>query len=331
MSPQESRTPPHTGRAEPDAVSPPAPSLRAYAEFLRAAGRPYVLEDDGAAIWAPGARGELQRLPMACTAPADEAVLREVLSQRGTWIAGYIEEPGPSRAANCFDYLCFDRSYDVTTLSKHARRDIRRGRRGFTVRRTSWQEVAEHGLRAYSDTEARHGHAPPGPRELQELARQFDGCPCVEAWGAWDESGLAAWIRVVKADDWAMIAAACSRHDALPQCPNNAVVYRATRTFFAEENRRSVSFGVSSLQATSNVASLHRFKLRMGFEPASRHRRFAVHGLIRPLLRSRPASWLWDRLAGARASSATLSKVAGLSRILSGRDRNPLAWAEGLE
>jgi len=328
MSREEPET---TTRADPDAAGRTGPSLRDYAEFLRAAGRPCVLSHHGAAAWVPGVRGELQRLPMAHIAPADQATLREVLWQRGIWIASYIQASGPALPANCFDYLCEDRGYDVASLSRHARRDIRRGLRNFTVRRASWDEVVEHGFAAYADTETRHGHAPPRREELDQQASRFRGCPCVEVWGAWDASGLAAWIRVVKADDWAMIAAACSRHDALRDCPNNAVVYEAARTFFAEENRRWVSFGVSSLQATANLASLHRFKLRMGFEATPRHRTFVVGRLLRPLLQTRPGSWLWDGLAAVRPSSATLSKVAGLARMLSGREKAPLAWADGLQ
>jgi hypothetical protein len=309
----------------------PGGSLRQYADFLLARGEPAIVEPGQAAGWFPGVSRELYRLPMTCTTPPDARELRAVLAHKGIWVASYMLEPAPARPASCFDYLCTDGQYDVEELSKPARRDVRRGLRCFTIRPICWDELLEAGLPAYADTEGRHGHAPPGPAELAELAKRFGGCPCMELWGAWDQAGLAAWIRVVKVDDWAVIASACSRRDALRDCPNNALVYQATRRFLVQERRRWVSFGVSSVQATDNVVSLHRFKLRMGYAAVPRCRTFAVHPALRPLVGSRAAAWMWAKAAAARPGSAGLSKIAGMARLLAGVDRAPLAWAEGLD
>jgi len=305
--------------------------LRAWAEFLARTGQPVHLDECGAAIWVPGVRGELQRLPTVATDAPAEGTIRRVLAQRGVWIASCLLEETPARPANCFDYLRFGPDYDLETLEKNARRDIRRGLRCFEIRRVDWDELLSTGFDAYRDTESRHGHAPPQPEELKELSDRSRGCPSVELWGALDGKGLAAWIRVLKADDWAIIISACSRLDVLRDCPNNALVFEATRTFLVDEKLRCVSYGVSSLQATDNIVSLHRFKLRMGFSPVRRRRHFVARPVLRPLLGTVPASWLWDRLVRLRPSSATLSKVAGLSRRLSGREKNPLSWAQELE
>jgi len=308
-----------------------ANSLPAWAEFFASTGQPALLDECDSAIWVPGVRGELQRMPSVATNAPAEGIIRRVLAQRGVWIASCIREEAPTRPANCFDYLRFGPDYELETLEKNARRDIRRGLRCFEIRRVDWDELLRTGFDAYRDTEGRHGHVPPQPDELRELADLNRGCPCVELWGAIDRQGLAAWIRVLKADDWAFITSACSRLDVLRDCPNNALVFEATRTFLVDQKLRSVSYGISSLQATDNIASLHRFKLRMGFSPVRRYRHFIVHPVLRPLLSTAPASWLWDRLVRLRPSSVTLSKVAGLSRLLSSREKNPLKWAQELE
>jgi len=298
---------------------------------LRQAGQPAVLSEDGSEAWIPGVQAELQRIPMERTIPPDVRTIREVLAQPKTYIASFMLAPGPKHPANCFDYLCSDRQYRVESLTKNGRRDVRRGLRSFSVRPCTWEEVIAHGFTAYADGEARHGHAPPPGDILERLAAKDGRCPYFQLWGAWDKQGLAAWIRVIKVDDWASITTACSRHDALRDCPNNAVTYEATRTFLTEEGRRYVSYGVSSLQATGNILSLHKFKVRMGFKPVPMHRRFVVHPLLRPALQTRPASWLWDALAAAKPSSVILSKVAGMARLLTGRAGDPLAWAQDLD
>ncbi len=307
------------------------PELQAWAEFLTSTGQPALLDERDSTIWVPGVRAELQRMPSAATGVPDKGTIRRVLAQRGVWIASCLLEETPDRPANCFDYLRFGPDYELGELKKNARRDIRRGLRCFEVRRVDWDEVLRDGFDAYRDTEARHGHAPPHPDELKQMADRDRGCPCVELWGAIDDQGLAAWIRVLKGDDWAFIVSACSRLDALRDCPNNALAFTATHTFLVEEKLNSVSYGISSLQATDNVASLHRFKLRMGFSPVRRYRQFVVHPVLRPLLSAAPASWCWDRLARLRPSSGTLSKVAGLSKLLSGRKKSPLQWAQELK
>jgi len=314
----------HDGRGE-------SGSLRAWAEFFSSTGQPVFWDEGDSAIWVPGVRGELQRMPSVVTDVPDKGTIRRVLARRGVWIASCLLEETPERPANCFDYLLFGPDYELDALAKNARRDIRRGLRCFEVRRVDWDEVLANGFDAYRDTEARHGHAPPQPDELTQMADRDRGCPCVELWGASDDRGLAAWIRVLKGDDWAFITSACSRIDALRDCPNNALVFTAAHTFLVEEELSSVSYGISSLQATDNISSLHRFKLRMGFSPVRRYRQFVVHPVLRPLLSTAPASWCWDRLARLRPSSGTLSKVAGLARLLSGREKNPLQWADELQ
>jgi hypothetical protein len=306
--------------------------VREFADALGAAGRPCAVYSEKAQIWVPGVRGELMRFPLDCLEAPDASTLKDVHSQPGIKIASYMLPGDGARAANCFDYLCRDNEYDIEKLTKNGRRDIRRGQRSFEIRPCSAEEVVRDGFQAYCDTEGRHGHTLPEPADLEEFCRPDQNNRFVQYWAAWDPSGsLAAWIRVLKVDDWAFISTACSCNEALKNCPNNAVSYEATRTFLVDEKRSVVSYGISSLQQTSNILSLHRFKLRMGFEPAPKCRTFAVPPMLRPLLKWRVSSAMWDLASKACSGSVTLSKVAGLSRMLSGRAKDPLAWSRSDE
>lgn len=289
-----------------------------------------ALAHDGKHCWIPNTRGELMRHPSDSTAPVPDEEIREVLGLPGVWVASYMRDPTAEHPANCFNYLCRDPKYGLEGLSKYGRRDVRRGLRSFSVRTISWEELLENGQQAYADTTERHGHERNPRKELEEAVARQKNIPYYELWGAWKEHLLAAWIKVIKIDAWAFITEAYSAGAFHRDCPNNAVVYEATRTFLNEENRRVVSYGISSIQATSNIASLHKFKVRLGFEPVPFCRTFALHWMLKPMLVPKAASWFWDTVSGVRPSSETLAKVAGLSRLVSGRETDPLAWARDL-
>ncbi len=306
------------------------PETRRLAEFLASVGQPCVRAEDGSTIWIPGVRAELQRMPFETASAPTPREVGQVLSCKGIWIASYMVAPATAGAApNCFDYVCRDGQYDIEKLDKPARRDIRRGARSFTVRRSTWDEVTQKGFEAFKDTELRHGHLPPSPGDLEDIIGWSRHCPLAEAWGAWDEAGLAAWVRVLKADRWALITHAYSRMDALRNCPNNPLVYDLTRTLLLEEKRAQVSYGVSSLQATDNILSLHKFKIRMGYVAEPMCRQFVLHPMLRPFLQGRPQARLLRRLSALRPHSGTLKKVSGLASLLAGLDEDPLAWARG--
>ena len=320
--------PRNTSASAQDTSTYSGKDLPEFVNYLKSAGQPCLLSLDGTQAWTPGVRAELMRLPVECTSPPDKNVLREVFGQKGIWLASFMLEPMNDRPANCFDYLCTDPAYCIENLTKNGRRDIRRGLRNFAVRRCTWDELLDKGLDAYADTEARHVHGEPSRDDLVEIAELYRDSPFVEIWGAWSEDVLDAWIKVLKIDDWAFITNAYSRNENLRNCPNNGLAYEVTKTCLVDEGRKSISFGISSLQATSNILSLHKFKIRMGYKAVPMCRTFIVHPLMRPMVKTRLASWIWDGLAALRPGSATFSKIAGMARLLSARETAPLAWAE---
>ena len=95
-----------------------------------------------------------------------------------------------------------------------------------------------------------------------------------------------------------------------------------------DEKRDYVSYGLSSLQVDADERSMHKYKTRMGYEPIPLCRVFETRLLLRPIVKSAVMSWAWEKLAKLFSTSANLRKLAGMSRILSGREKSPLSWAE---
>jgi len=311
-------------------VAEPCPgvTLSQYVEYFKAKGEPSVLSQDGSHAWVPAGKGALYRIPLECTEPVPPATVRQLLRLPRVRLVSYLLEGSAARPANTFDYVCTDPNYCVEGLNTNARRDIRRGQRNFKIRLCTCDELAGKGFPAHADTMARHGYAAPDPRGFPGYAEQFRNSPQYELWGAWKDDDLCAWMGILKIANFAMVSVCRSRTAALKWCPNNALLYEGTRRLLVEEKRAYVTYGLSSIQIDADELAMHKYKTRMGYEPVPLRLVFDVRPLLRPLLKWRVMSWMWEKVAKLRPSSAFLRKLAGVSRILSGREKQPLAWAQ---
>jgi hypothetical protein len=210
-------------------------------------------------------------------------------------------------------------------LHKNSRKVIKRGLRNFEVRRCSWEEIEAKGLAAKRETDLRHGYQPTTPESFQTMLDRWRGSRFHEAWGAWRDGDLAAWVTLYKVDDWAEYEVAPSRTDFMSLAPNNVVRYVSLRTLLVEEKWPLVMTGLSSVNPS---LSMHQYNTRIGFEAAARRRVFVPHPLLTPMLKPRWAYPLWKRLAAALPQIVLLQKVSGLARLMSSREENALAWAD---
>jgi len=306
----------------------PGGTLEAFIEYLKRIGQPCAISAEGTQGWFLDARGQLLRLPVESLEPVGPALLRSLLRRRGVWVVSYMLAGNKNQPPNCFAYVCRERNYAIEKLKANARRDIRRGFRSFTVRLCTWDELVEKGFAAQTDTFARHGCISSTRKQLERMVEEHRRLPFFEVWGAWDGDDLAAWLQVVKIDNWAMINLVRSCTKSLRLCPNNALLYAATRRALVEEKREYVTYGLSSSQVDVNQLSMHKYKIRMGYEALPRHRVFVAHPLLRPLLTPWATSWMWEKAAVLMPKFAILHKIAGMSRLMSGREKAALAWAE---
>jgi hypothetical protein len=294
-------------------------SLGDLVRHLEAAGEPCALAADGRQAWIQSPRHVLLRLPLECFDPVGPEVAAGLLRKRGIWIVNHLQAAETPEASNGIDYVCRDAGYHLEQLGAHARRDVRRGLRSFVVRLCTWEEWDDQGYAAFADTERRHGNGEATVPGFRSLAARWRGAPFLEIWGAWQGDDLAAWMTVLKVDNWALVDLARSRTESLRLCPNNAVLYAATRSLLRDEGRRYVSYGTSSLQVGSDEASLHAYKVNMGYEAIPVTRVFTCRPAYRSILESRSFSWALERLAAACPRSSAVRKLAGMSRLLSGR------------
>lgn len=309
--------------------SAPGGTLAEFVNFFKANGKPAVFDSQSGQAWIEGVRSHLQRFPVECTETVDKKVITQLLKTGGVKVVSYMLT-GDNFQPNCFDYICCGPDYDIDSLSPNSRRDIRRGLRSFQVRLCTWDQLLEKGFDAHCDTYQRHGYKKPSRDEFEKIITEQRKTNYYDVWGAFHGDQLAAWMSVYKVDDWAMVDLARSMTKHLKMCPNNAICYIATKYMIEKEKLKYVSYGSSSVQVNVNELHMHKYKIKMGYEAVPMHRKFIVAPYLRPFISWPLSSWMWEKLAIPLGRISQVRKIAGMSRLLSAREKEPLAWAEKL-
>jgi hypothetical protein len=295
-------------------------------------GMPALVSDDGLQGWVSASRGVMWRLPIHCDDVVSQFSIKKLLKQKKIYLVSYLIKPDYQHKANCFHYVMGNKKYSIENLSRNTRSKIRRGFRNFSIRLFSWEDLIEKGYPALVDTDLRHGYSTPQEKILTQIADVHAKSDNHQLWGAWDGDNLAAWIEWIRVENWALIGLACSQTKYLKKYPNNALIYAATSFFISKHKCSYVSYGISSLEAKSRtLASLHRFKRQMGYEAIPKHRHFIPIWFLKPLLRFKGCSILLETLSLYIPQNSALRKIAGMTRLISGREQSPLAWADGFE
>lgn len=298
-----------------------------YCQYLKESGQPCHLSRNGD-VWFQNSGGELLRFPLPDNlTPPDAQEINNVLKHKRVYIASYICEPTGDRPPNAYLYVCRDSEYDISKQKKNARRDIRKGMRNFQIRLCTWDEIIEKGYAAEVDTQKRHGFVSPSKNEHAKSIQRLQYKDIFEIWGAWSGHNVASWILLCKINDSAEIMKFRSCTDYLVQEPNISLLYCLTKHMLVEEKRLWTCTGLSSIYEGTRIG-LHRFKLRSGYEAIPVRREFVAVSALKPLMKCRAFSWCVEKATHIFPKYPLLRKVNGLLRLTSGREKDPLAWAQ---
>jgi hypothetical protein len=291
-------------------------SLAQYAAALAEHGVRVVPGESGT-FWIASARGAMLRIPFVVGAPAANE-LRRVLWRGQAAIASYLLPADEHHPANVCHYVCADPSYTLDRMSPPMRRNVRRGLGELRIAQLSAAELLAHGLAPFSDTRRRLGLAD-GTAEV--FQRRFHKRAQIAAHvflGAWRGDALAGFLSITEIDGYAEIEGSFATDAHRPYRPSDTLLYWALHHYLVERNVREVSYGLSSIQAESNAAGLHRFKLKVGFEARPVHRAFVAHPLLRPFI-NRATSWILGRALALRPGDPYLKKADGMLACMLGR------------
>ena len=287
-------------------------TAREYVEALRRQGKKAFLEKDGV-LWQESERFAMERQPDFCLDVPQPREVRSLLRRCRCLVATCIVPADSAHPANAWLYVCEDRGYTLEGLGSPARRNARRACREFRFDFIDPAALLLHGTRPFCDTRTRVGLSDGTPQLFQKYAAALIANPGYKFVGAWRGDQLAAFLWMLLVNDWATIGAyAANEH--LRYCPNNGLLHFALDYCLTQGRCRVVSYGLSSIQAGENVATLDFFKKKVGFEARPVHRDFLFHPLLRPLVN--PLSyWLLQRFVRIWPRNRLLRKGLGLAAI----------------
>jgi hypothetical protein len=199
--------------------------------------------------------------------------------------------------------------YDLTDLSAKSRNQTRRGLEKCEIRKITWDELETIAQEAHTDTMNRHQV---NSSVSLGFGADLGECPAYEAWGAFVDGSLAAYIVTQWVEDWVHILFHRSADAHLKAYPNNALIFSAVKELLSREGVLAVSYGLEPL---TTLGSLEHFKLGMGFVKEPVCQRIVVTRWLKPLLNSVTCRVV-EAVASLRPDNLRLQRVAGVCRLI---------------
>jgi hypothetical protein len=235
--------------------------------------------------------------------------------------------------------VCSDKNYDLTSIgaeqSRHqfgsvvpvvaalprywassarkTKKQTIKSLENFEIRQMNFKELAIIGNGLNHDTLVRQKRNPNTYKEKMWnlYCRSTEGLDGFEAWAAFYQKTLAAFLVGFQMEDHFTIIHQGSATKYLSLYPNNALIFLVTKTKLAQPNVGTVFYGPESLDTP---ASLDSFKFRMGFTKRAMKQAIIFNPIIKPFINN--FTYKSIRLASTLApTSNTLSKLEGIVRF----------------
>jgi len=180
-------------------------------------------------------------------------------------------------------FICSNREYDLPKLHKKARNETRRGLENCSIEQVEFRYLSEHGFSLVEDTLQRQQRSQRAMTHRQWLgtcsaAGRIAG---FEAWSAFVQGSLAAFMVTAFVEDYFSILQQYSANDFLAYHPNNALAFAVTKLKLSSGGVACVSYGLKSLEPTPGI---DHFKMGMGFQLKPFGESVAFNPLLTPLL-----------------------------------------------
>jgi len=176
--------------------------------------------------------------------------------------------------------VCDRPGYDLSALQPKARNQTRKGLRECSIERVEFDALAEMGYPLNEQTWQRQGRSSTDlpPRRWRQYCRAAAQTPDMEAWGAFVQGRLAAFVVCALVERSYNILHQSSHTELLSHDPNNALAFTVTKRALERTGVDRVGYGLKSVEVTEG---LQHFKLAMGFSLLPLDERIVLHPLLR--------------------------------------------------
>jgi hypothetical protein len=286
-----------------------------FGEWLRRQGHRVIRTSSS--YWYNAGPRVFQAFPYHWVLNPSEQELRKLLLQNNAIALRYSTDLDAPRGKISYHTVCEDSGYNLASLRRQTRQNVRRGLGYGSIERIPMSRLAAEGWKLQQDTMDRQGRGGSmSEAEWQRICRAGNGLPGLEAWGAVVDGELAASLLTVRVDDVCDIPYAQSHRKFLSKYVNNALFFAVTREMLSRPGLKSIFFNVQSLDASESV---DEFKFRMNFTAKPVRQCVDFNPLMRPFANGLAYKVVKELLRRFPASY-TLGKAEGMLRFhLQGR------------
>lgn len=281
-----------------------------FAEWLRRQGHRVVRTESS--YWYDAWPRVFQAFPYHWVIEPSRAELREFFLDHKAIALRYSAPLSNPFGKISYHVVCDDPSYDLASLPRQTRQNVRRGLECATIERIPISRLASEGWSLRQDTLERQGRAGAETEEAwQRLCQSAQDLLGFEAWGAIYEGKLAASFLAFRCNDWYTLPYEQSATAYLESRINNAIFYRVTQEAIRSSGVAGVFFCLQSLDAPSSV---DQFKFRMGLTARAVRQRVVFHPWLEPFL-VKPAYKAIKGLLDRQPNRPALAKLEGMLRF----------------
>jgi hypothetical protein len=292
-------------------------NLRAYAEFI-ADIRPVVWIGD--CPWSVDGRVLQPLAPPHSMGVVERSRVRHAMRRTGAYLARW-NEGWDMGECEWWYICCDDHQYDLAKLSHNRRRNINKALRRTEVRRVDMRWFAENAFEVYYASFSRYGiGAAPGTREVfVRGALRAAQCAAVEAWGAFCEGKMIAYMTCLCIDDICLISGNKWDPRYRSAQANDALEYTLTRHYLVDRGMRYVSTGA---RVVHHETDTQEYDLTFGYRRVFCPLRVELSLLTKAVVRSGVATWgkhvgLWNLAPHTMRNIQAVTSLMDIARLSS--------------
>ncbi len=281
-----------------------------YAEWLRRQGHRVVQTESS--YWYDAGPRVLQAYPYHWTIEPTEKELIKLLKEQNAIALRYSAPINSPHGMASYHVVCEDPNYDLATLSRQAKQNVKRGLEFSSIERIPLSRLATEGWQLRKDSLERQGRVgAENEAWWSRLCNSAEDLPGFEAWAAIHDGQLAATFLAFQCDDVFTLPFEQSATAFLENRVNNAIFFSVTRQAIQRQDISSVFFCLHSLDAPCSV---DQFKFRMGNTARAVRQRVVFHPWLAPFA-NRFTHMTVGRLLQRNPGNATLAKAEGMLRF----------------
>jgi hypothetical protein len=262
------------------------------AEFMQRRGRTVV--ECGGVLWHSVSWRFYMSIPYEKMLDPDRVELGRMLQSRMGLGARFPSLVWPGLEAGA--YFCRRKNYELRTVHVKHRPRVVRGLERFEIRRVEHDELLKQGLELNLDTmkrQERYDSEFGTPSKWRRVVDAMRHSPAIVPYGAFRDGRLAAYMITACEPKSVHILHQMSRQSDLADFPNHALTFCVTKELLSQPEMESVCYGFTSLV---NIAGLHEYKLRFGYQVDPFHCSFVLHPLLRRTVANAPVRSVLHRV-----------------------------------